>query len=99
MVLLASFFEGGNLRLDEGFLRLGMVVCGLTTLIGFIYFPDHGSMLLRALSRRPGGRRAGVVCTCLFTGFAPSIMSLSSPTRRPPVPHCALCCALLLWMY
>ena len=22
-------------------------------------------------------------------------MSLSSPTRRPPVPHCALCCALL----
>ena len=48
VVLLASFFEGGNLRLDEGLLRLGMVVCGLTTLIVFIYFPEHGSMLLRA---------------------------------------------------
>ena len=48
VVLLSSFFEGGNLRLDEGFLRLGMVVCGLTTLIVFIYFPEHGSMLLRA---------------------------------------------------
>ena len=48
VVLLASFFEGGNLRLDEGFLRLGMVVCGLTTMLVFIYFPEHGSMLLRA---------------------------------------------------
>ena len=48
VILLASFFEGGNLRLDEGLLRLGMVVCGLTTLIVFIYFPEHGSMLLRA---------------------------------------------------
>ena len=48
VVLLASFFEGGNLRLDEGLLRLGMVVCGLTTMLIFIYFPEHGSMLLRA---------------------------------------------------
>ena len=48
VVLLSSFFEGGNLRLDEGFLRLGMVVCGLTTMLIFIYFPEHGSMLLRA---------------------------------------------------
>mmetsp|Transcript_46927 Transcript_46927/g.112454 ORF Transcript_46927/g.112454 Transcript_46927/m.112454 type:complete len:96 (-) Transcript_46927:165-452(-) len=48
VVLLGSFFEDGTLRLDEGFLRLGMVVCGLTTLLVFVYFPDHGSMLLRA---------------------------------------------------
>ena len=48
VVLLSSFFEAGTLRLDEGFLRLGMVVCGLTTLLVFVYFPDHGSMLLRA---------------------------------------------------
>ena len=48
VILLASFFEGGNLRLDEGLLRLGMVVCGLTTMLVFIYFPEHGSMLLRA---------------------------------------------------
>ena len=47
VILLASFFEGGNLRLDEGLLRLGMVVCGLTTMLVFIYFPEHGSMLLR----------------------------------------------------
>ena len=48
VALLASLFEGGNLRLDEGFLRLGMVVCGLTTMLVFIYFPEHGSMFLRA---------------------------------------------------
>jgi len=54
VILLSSFFEPGNIRLDEGFLRLGMVVCGLTSLLFLVYFPEHGSMLLR--SRALGAR-------------------------------------------
>jgi len=74
VVLLGSFFEDGTLRLDEGFLRLGMVVCGLTTLLVFVYFPDHGSMLLRAppwaratirsSSSRPQTTAAPTPCEC-----------------------------------
>ena len=54
VILLWSFFEAGDLRLDEGFLRLGMVVCGLTALLVLVYFPEKGSMLTpaRALGDR-----------------------------------------------
>ena len=48
LCLCCGHAVAGTLRLDEGFLRLGMVVCGLTTLLVFVYFPEHGSMLLPA---------------------------------------------------
>jgi len=48
VIALWSFFRGGDIRTDEGFLRLGIMVIGLTALLFFVYFPDMGSMLLPA---------------------------------------------------
>merc|ERR1711998_423106 len=48
VIALRSFFFEGDIRRDEGFLRLGAMVIGLTALMFFIYFPDMGSLLTPA---------------------------------------------------
>ena len=48
VIALRSFFFSGDIRTDEGFLRLGAMVIGLTALLFFVYFPDMGSMLFKA---------------------------------------------------
>ena len=48
VIALRSFFFAGDIRRDEGFLRLGIMVIGLTALMFFIYFPDMGGMLFPA---------------------------------------------------
>merc|ERR1719258_740379 len=48
VIALRSFFFDGAIRRDEGFLRLGAMVIGLTALMFFIYFPDMGSLLTPA---------------------------------------------------
>jgi len=45
---LRSFFFEGDIRRDEGFLRLGFLVIGLTATLFFVYFPDKGGMLFPA---------------------------------------------------
>merc|ERR1719440_940302 len=45
VIALRSFFFSGDIRRDEGFLRLGGMVIGLTALLFFVYFPDMGGML------------------------------------------------------
>ena len=45
---LRSFFYEGDIRRDEGFLRLGFLVIGLTASLFFVYFPDKGGMLFPA---------------------------------------------------
>merc|ERR1719488_248231 len=48
VIALWSFFKAGDIRKDEGFLRLGAMVVGLTATMFFIYFPEHGGMLVPA---------------------------------------------------
>jgi len=48
VIALWSFFKGGDIRKDEGFLRLGGMVIGLTATMFGIYFPDAGGMLFPA---------------------------------------------------
>merc|ERR1719446_260961 len=48
VIALRSFFFEGDIRRDEGFMRLGAMVIGLTATMFFIYFPEHGSMLTKA---------------------------------------------------
>merc|ERR1719502_1658784 len=48
VIALWSFFKGGDIRRDEGFLRLGGMVIGLTATMFGIYFPDAGGMLFPA---------------------------------------------------
>merc|ERR1712146_90677 len=48
VIALLSFFFAGDIRRDEGFLRLGIMVIGLIALMFFIYFPDMGGMLFPA---------------------------------------------------
>jgi len=48
VIALWSFFKGGDIRKDEGFFRLGIMVIGLTALIFLVYFPDMGGMLFPA---------------------------------------------------
>merc|ERR1712023_526417 len=48
VIALSAFFKGKDIRTDEGFLKLGIMVIGLTALMFFIYFPDMGGMLVPA---------------------------------------------------
>merc|ERR1711988_682626 len=48
VIALWSFFKGGDIRTDHGFLYLGIMVIGITALMFFVYFPDMGSMLTPA---------------------------------------------------
>ena len=60
---LRAFFFSGDIRRDEGFLRLGALVIGIKTLMFFnifIYFPPRqfGSMLTPAQPPRRAAARA-----------------------------------------
>jgi nitrate/nitrite transporter NarK len=48
VIALWSFFKGGDIRTDHGFLYLGIMVISITALMFFVYFPDMGSMLTPA---------------------------------------------------
>jgi len=48
VIALRSFFFAGDIRRDEGFLKLGIMVIGLTASLFFVYFPDMGGMLFPA---------------------------------------------------
>jgi NNP family nitrate/nitrite transporter-like MFS transporter len=48
VIALRAFFFEGDIRRDEGFMRLGAMVIGLTATMFFVYFPEHGSMLTKA---------------------------------------------------
>ena len=48
VIALWSFFKGGDIRTDHGFLYLGIMVIAITALMFFVYFPDMGSMLTPA---------------------------------------------------
>merc|ERR1711990_863953 len=48
VISLSAFFKGKDIRTDEGYLKLGIMVIGLTALMFFIYFPDMGGMLVPA---------------------------------------------------
>jgi len=48
VIALRSFFFQGDIRRDESFLRLGAMVVGLTATMFFVYFPQHGGLLVKA---------------------------------------------------
>jgi len=48
VIALSAFFKGADIRTDQGFVYLGIMVIAITALILFVYFPDMGSMLFPA---------------------------------------------------
>ena len=49
-VIANSIFFTGDFRTDVGIIGMGAMIIGVTALMFFVYFPDHGSMLTK-----PGG--------------------------------------------
>merc|ERR1711998_385884 len=45
-VVSISLFFNGSMRTDQGIINMGIMIIVLTALIAFVYFPEHGSMLL-----------------------------------------------------
>ena len=48
VIALSAFFKGKDIRTDQGFLNLGIMVICITAGLFFVYFPDTGSMLFPA---------------------------------------------------
>ena len=49
-VIANSIFFTGDFRTDVGIIGMGAMIIGVTALMFFVYFPEHGSMLTK-----PGG--------------------------------------------